>query len=202
MDRKQKKFDALKEIAHIGAGNASESLSQLTDKNIGVEFPEIEEHKIDEVPEILGDKEQMMTATSIRVLDKLEKNEAEELGRIALLMDFEDSKKLSKFLSGEETGERLNEEEISALKEMENILAGSCLEAVSEIVGERYYEGTPFFHVDLLGALMQALILDMIETHDELLIFKTQFHFEEEVDAYFIFFFTEKGYERILESIE
>jgi chemotaxis protein CheC len=203
MNSQEEKMDALREIAHIGAGNASNSLSQMTGKNIDVDFPEIKKHRIEKVPEILGDQDQLVTAASIQMHTELNGERKDNLGRIALIMDYDSSKKLATIISPEEEDkEGLTEMDISSLKELENVLAGTCLEAISDVIDYKLYESTPFFHVDMVGAVMQGMVLDMVETHDEILVFKTQFSTDEEIDAYFMFFFTEDGYECIIENLD
>lgn len=199
----EEKTDALREIAHIGAGNASNSLSKMTGKSIEVDFPEIEEHKIEEVPSILGDQDKMVAAASIQIHRELGGERNDNMGRLALIMDYDSSKELASLISGEDNDkEGLTEMDISAIKELQNVLAGTFLEAVSEVIDYKLYESTPFFHADMLGAVMEGVVIDMVETHDEILVFKTRFVSDEEVDAYFMFFFTEEGHEKILENID
>lgn len=203
MPSEKQKMDALREIAHIGAGNASNSLSEMTGSNIDVEFPEIQKYDIEEVPEILGDKDEIVTAASIQMHTELAEADNNNLGRIALIMDYDSSKKLASMISPiDEDKEGLTEMDISSLKELENVLAGTCLEAISEMIDREFYESTPFFHVDMMGAVMQGMVLDMVETHDEIIVFKTRFRCTEEVNAYFMFFFTETGYKAIIDNID
>jgi chemotaxis protein CheC len=203
MPSQEEKMDALREIAHIGAGNASNSLSEMAGTNIEVEFPEIEKYPIEDVPDIIGKKDDIVTAASIQMHTELAEADDNNLGRIALIIDYEGSKELASMISPvDEDAEGLTEMDISSLKELENVLAGTCLEAISDMIGRDLYESTPFFHVDMMGAVMQGMVLDMVETHDEIIVFKTRFQCTEEVNAYFMFFFTEKGYEAIIDNIE
>jgi len=47
-------IDALREVANIGAGHAATALSQMTNRRIGVNVPEIRIVRLEDVPELVA----------------------------------------------------------------------------------------------------------------------------------------------------
>ena len=68
---KELQLDALREVANIGAGHAATALSQLTDCRIMISVPEINVTRIEDVPEMLGEAEQVVTAVLMHMLGDL-----------------------------------------------------------------------------------------------------------------------------------
>src|SRR2546430_12581522 len=55
-------LDALKEVANIGAGHAATALSQLTHRRIMISVPEINIARLEEVPGLIGDPQEVVAA--------------------------------------------------------------------------------------------------------------------------------------------
>lgn len=191
----------------MGAGNASKALSEMTGHKIEVEFPDIEEKDITEIPGMLGRREKVFTniRVDVGVLEG-ESEEEEKLGTLMLVLEHESAKKLGEYLVGNEDKEEdgkieLTEQEESALKETGNILTGACLAAITEWVDLRLREGIPELHTDMLGATLDGVLLEMARENDEALVFRTEFNFKEELNAYFLFLFKPRGRELIIDRL-
>lgn len=201
MDVDDEKKDILQEIAHVGAGNASKALSELTGERIEVEFPSIETMRISDVPSELGGPANVVTSVVLEVdlEDARDKHKISGMGTLLLIFDDESAERLANYLTDENvSGEgpyELTELGESALKETGNILAGSALSAITEYVDLRLVEKIPHLETDMFGALLDNLLLELAWEEDEILVFRTKFLFEEEIDAVFLFLF-EPGVER------
>lgn len=196
-----RRLDALREIAHIGAGNASNSLSQMTGMDIDVTFPEIAWRAITEVPDALGDRAEPVTVVSMDIRAGTGAGEV-SLGRLLLLFDIPSAQKLAALLVGDDTdGEPLNPMQESALKETGNILAGNCLSAITEMVDLELRESVPHLKTDMLGSIMDNFLLEIAKEQDDVLVFRTEFRWEEHADAYFIFLFNPAGHKLILDRL-
>lgn len=200
-DIRDRRLDALREIAHIGAGNASSSLSQLTGADIDVTFPEIEWRTITEVPDAFGDRSAPITVVSMDVKAATETEEI-SLGRLLLLFDIPSAQKLARLLVDDDAdGDPLTPMQESALKETGNILAGNCLSAITDMVDLELRESVPHLKTDILGSIMDNFLLEIAREQDEVLVFRTEFQWEESADAYFIFLFNPAGHKRILDRL-
>src|SRR3989304_5432159 len=118
-DLKELQLDALKEVANIGAGHAATALSQLTERRIMINVPEIEITRLEDVPQTFGDPEAVVAAVLMHVLGDL-------TGRTLLLLPEANARLLCALLLRRKAGttEAIGPIEESGLKEAGNILAG------------------------------------------------------------------------------
>lgn len=201
MELDEQQMDILKEIGNIGAGNASDALSKMTDEKIDIDFPGMRAQKIKNIPETMGSRSKIHSLVRVSV-DVEKENEVINLGTLMLILDQESSKVLAGHLIGEtEDGNGLSQQEESALKETGNILAGATLSAMTQLVDLKLDEGVPELKTDMLGAVMDEILLKMAKEEDEALVFQTEFNFKEELNSYFIFLFSRKGRDLILDKI-
>src|SRR5947209_19915923 len=70
-DLKALQLDALKEVANIGAGHAATALSQLTHRRIMISVPEINIARLEEVPSLIGDPQEVVAAVLMHMLGDL-----------------------------------------------------------------------------------------------------------------------------------
>ncbi|MFB6175360.1 MAG: chemotaxis protein CheC [Candidatus Nanohalobium sp.] len=202
MEIDDEQLDKLREIGNIGAGNASNALSQMTDEKIDIGFPDIDAMRIEDIPERIGKRSKIHTL--IRVEVKVEREgEKVYLGTLMLILDMESAHVLAEHLLGKEVegGQQLTSQEESALKETGNILTGATLSAMTEWVDLKLQEEVPDIKTDMLGAVMDEILLKMARTEDEALVFQTDFSFREELNSYFIFLFSKNGRELILQEL-
>src|SRR5690606_4665748 len=64
-------LDGLREVANIGAGHAATALSQLTNRRITVDVPEIRVVPLESVPELIGKPDEAIAAVVMQVLGDL-----------------------------------------------------------------------------------------------------------------------------------
>src|SRR6266568_708487 len=70
-DLKALQLDALKEVANIGAGHAATALSQLTHRRIMISVPEINIARLEDVPGLIGDPQEVVAAVLMHMLGDL-----------------------------------------------------------------------------------------------------------------------------------
>lgn len=142
------RFDALREVANIGAGHAATALSTLTSTRIMISVPMVNVVPPgDFVPEIAPGEEvvavQMAMSGSIR-------------GRTVFLLPVAAGLRLAERMLRRQRGSstQLGELEQSALNEAGNILAGAYLTALSEFLQMRLMLSPPTLST---GDTMQVL---------------------------------------------
>ncbi|MFB6208011.1 MAG: chemotaxis protein CheC [Candidatus Nanohaloarchaea archaeon] len=202
MELDEKQLDTLREIGNVGAGNASTALSQMTSEKIEIDFPSIEVHDIENIPEVVGERSNIYTMIKVEVeVDREE--DTLYLGTLMLMLDLHSAKELAKHLTGQDDGdhEELTAQEKSALKETGNILTGATLTAMTEWIDLRLDESVPDIKTDMLGAVMDEILLKMAREEEQALMFRTNFNFKEELNAYFMFLFSRTGQELILDKL-
>lgn len=173
-DLKEIQLDALREVANIGAGHAATALSQLTDRRIMISVPEINVTRIEDVPDLLGDPEEIVTAVLMHMLGDL-------TGRTLLLLPQSDARLLCDMLLRKERGTTtdFSELEQSSLKEAGNILGGAYMNALSDFMGMMLLPSVPSLVIDLAGAVLTSSMLNFGVDRDFVLCVETEFHFHD-----------------------
>ncbi len=64
-------FDALREVANIGAGHAATALSQMIDRTIMISVPEVSVTPLEDVPGVIGDPEEVTAAVLMQMMGDL-----------------------------------------------------------------------------------------------------------------------------------
>src|SRR5690554_5753874 len=121
--------DAIKEVCNIGAGHAATVLSQLMKKKVTMTVPQVNLVALSEVGDILGQPEDPMVGIYLRVF-------GDAPAKVLYLFPREEALFLAGFLLEEEERGKgddnfLGEMEVSALKEIGNILTGAYVYAFS-----------------------------------------------------------------------
>src|SRR5438445_10636113 len=70
-DLKALQIDALREVANIGAGHAATALSQMTNRRIMISVPRINIARLEEVPDLLGNPQEVVAAVLMHMLGDL-----------------------------------------------------------------------------------------------------------------------------------
>lgn len=200
-------FDALKELANVGAGNATVALSNLLKKHIKLSVSDARIVDISQVPEIVGDEEKVMTGILIMlkggisgcVMFLFDTGSVDKMLDILFekFPDFRSEKKIKKNLT-----EEFNEMEISAIMEVGNIISGAYLKALSDMTDITINVSVPMLQMDMVGSIMSVPAIQMGEEVDKLLLIDT--HFSEDIDfnGYYIFIPDEASNKKMLESLQ
>lgn len=202
IDLGDKKLDALKELSNIGAGKASESLSEIIGEKVEVEFPKVEIEEADELTNFIGEDMGQATAIAVEMYTDLEGDKGEYLGRVILILEQDSAKALSDIMIGQEheKGE-LTEMHKAALGEAGNILGGHCFTATSKILKFDIFESQPIIESGDISKIKEELVLDINNKEEGLAIFDTSFHSDKDISAYFLMLFNEKGCQKVLNEI-
>lgn len=193
----QKYFDVLKEIGNIGAGNAMTALSQMLQCKIDMKVPQVKLLDFNEVCSLMGGEEQVMLGIYLAV-------EGDITGSIMFLVEKSSAKHLvNKVMMGYGTseGDDLNEMELSAMKEISNIITGAYLNSLSTLTNLTIFPSPPDLTMDMAGAILSVPAIDFGIIGDNILLIQSQFYDEVEIDGYFILIPDLESYGKILTSL-
>jgi chemotaxis protein CheC len=167
-------LDALKEVANIGAGHAATALSQLTDRRIMIDVPEIMVTDLDGLADLLVATDRVVAAVLMHMLGDL-------TGRTLLMIPEENAKLLCDLLLKRDPGttQSFDELERSGLKEAGNILGGAYMNALSDFMGMMLLPSVPSLAIDLASAVVTTAHLSFGRDRDYVFCVETDFHFEE-----------------------
>jgi len=163
-DLNEMHIDVLKEIGNIGSGNASTALSSMIGKEILIKMPSVKILGFQEAIENNGSPEDLVAAVLIRL-----KNEVE--GMILLLVQKEFAEIILNIFFQKTDIDllALDENDISALSEVGNIMGSSYISAIGTLTGLEVGVEAPSFAVDMLGAIMSVPAIEFGEVGDKLL---------------------------------
>lgn len=189
-------FDVLKELGNIGAGNATTALAQMLQCKVDMKVPQVKLLDFDEVGAVMGGEEQIMAGIYLCV-------EGDITGSIMFLLEKKSARHLVTKLMGMDMGneEDFNEIEISALKEIGNIITGAYLNSLSMITNLKIYPSVPDLTIDMAGAILSVPAIEFGTLGDKLLLIQTQFTDDCELDGYFILVPDMESYVKILGAL-
>ena len=172
-DLKTLQLDALKEVANIGAGHAATALSQLTNRRIMISVPQINIVPLEDVPEQLGNPQEVVAAVLMHMLGDL-------TGRTLLLFPELVGRRLCDMLLRRPLGTTAGFDVIeqSCLKEAGNILSGAYMNALSEFMGMLLLPSVPSLVVDLSAAVLTTAYLNFGHDRDYVFCVETEFHID------------------------
>ena len=101
----------------------------------------------------------------------------------------------------ESTGEGFSEMELSALKEIGNIIAGSYLSALSTMTNLMITPSVPYIAVDMAAAILSVPAIQFGQFGDNALLIETEFGDDVMIEGYFILLPDEDSYDKILQSL-
>ena len=162
-------LDVLKEIGNIGSGNAATALSQLLNRSIDMQVPQVRLMVADAI-ESLGSPDKLVVGILIRL-----KGDAD--GMIMFLLEEAFAKTIVTGLTGERSFSlyELNADDISVLSEIGNIMGGSYVNAIADLSGMTIDMSVPALTTDMLGAIMTVPATELSEAYERVLMISEQF---------------------------
>ena len=94
-----------------------------------------------------------------------------------------------------------SEMELSAMKEIGNIIAGSYLSALSTMTNLVITPSVPYIAVDMAAAILSVPAIQFGQFGDNALLIETEFGDEVMMEGYFILLPDEDSYDKILQSL-
>jgi chemotaxis protein CheC len=163
-------IDVLREIGNIGAGNAATALAKMLNRKIDMEVPRVKILEFKDVSETLGGAEIPVVGILLKVTGDL-------TGNIMFILQQKDAGMLVNMLMGRPMGviEEFTEIDISALKEVGNILAGSYLSSLSTLTNLKILPSVPDMAIDMAGAILSVPAIEFGKVGDTVLYIETEF---------------------------
>ncbi|RNB77409.1 chemotaxis protein CheC [Brevibacillus panacihumi] len=162
-------FDVLREIGNIGAGHAATALSQLMQKAIDMKVPQVRIIPFDEVADCVGGAENVVVTVFLRV-------EGDSPGNMFFILDLDSARHLLTQITGiNKEVEEWDELQVSALREVGNILTGSYLSSLADLTKLNLQPSVPGLAVDMAGAILSYGLYALGQSGDFALTIDTAF---------------------------
>ena len=175
-------IDVLREIGNIGSGNAATSLAAMLGARVDMNIPKVEILNVEELANTVGGPETQVVGILFSLHEDFEGMmmflTEKRFAHLVLnvLMD----KQFDKF-------EDLGEMDISALKEVGNIMVSAYVGAISQMTNMKIALSPPSIAIDMVGALLNVPAVEIEKYGDKALFIQDGFiNGSEQVTSYLL----------------
>lgn len=179
MDRSQKEFDILAELASISAGNAGGSISKFFDSQTQVIKPEVSLVALESFTKAVTDPTAKVTAIVLKIDHDLN-------GVFLMCLNPEQVNVLQELLSRKY--QILLVADQNYLQEFGNILCGTAINSLSKFLHLTITCSIPAIATDTFTSLASSVVSELGKSDNEVLFFKSTFVFENiELKTFILF---------------
>ena len=182
-------IDVLREIGNIGAGNATTSLASMINEQIDMNVPKVELMEASKLSSAICPEDEIIVGIFLEVTHDI-------TGSMMFLMRMDSAHYLVNKLMGRDP-----EMDLSAMKEIGNIITASYLSALSSMTNLTILPSVPYIAVDMAGAILSVPAIQFGQYGNNALLIETEFGDERMINGYFILMPEEESYAKILSSL-
>ena len=189
-------FDVLKEIGNVGAGNAMTAIASMLGIRIDMNVPKVELLEVSKLGSAICPEEEIIVGIFLEVQTDIN-------GSMMFLMKMDSARFLVNKLMGRNTEDEkeFDEMDLSALKEIGNIIAASYLNALSVMTNLMITPSIPYIAVDMAASILSVPAISFGQFGDNALLIQTEFGDDVMISGYFILMPEQDSYEKILTAL-
>lgn len=189
-------MDVLREIGNIGAGNATTAVAQMLGTRLDMEVPKVELMLASELGGAICNEEEEIVGIFLEVQGDID-------GSMMFLMKMKSAHIIVNrlMMRDVEYSEPFSEMDLSALKEIGNIIAASYLSALATLTQMKIVPSVPHISVDMAAAILSVPAIMFGQYGDNALFIETEFGDEKEMQGYFILMPEQDSYAKILNAL-
>jgi len=169
-------LDVFKEIGNIGSSSAATALSKIVDKRVKLSLPRVQVLRFDEITKIVGGEETL-------VIGILQPMHGDLTGNILFLLGLQQAHDLAALLLSQMLNVKsppaepgvFSEMEMSALREIGNIMISSYLSAISAMTNLKIIPKVPEMALDMAAAILSVLTIEFGKVGDSVLYIASEF---------------------------
>ena len=188
--------DVLREIGNIGAGNATTAVANMLGLRIDMKVPSVEFIEVEKIGGVIGSEEQIVVGIMLGIETDIE-------GSMMFLMDIPSAHHLVNrmMMRDPDYDAEFDEMDMSAIKEIGNIIAGSYLSAISGLTNLTITPTVPFVAIDMAAAILSVPAIQFGMQGDNALIIETEMGDDVDINGYFILMPEGDSYSKILSAL-
>lgn len=173
--------DVLKEIGNVGAGNAMTAIASMLGIRIDMNVPKVELLEVSKLGSAICPEEEIIVGIFLEVQTDIN-------GSMMFLMKMDSARFLVNKLMGRNTEDEkeFDEMDLSALKEIGNIIAASYLNALSVMTNLMITPSIPYIAVDMAASILSVPAISFGQFGDNALLIQTEFGDDVMISGYFI----------------
>ncbi len=189
-------MDVLKEIGNIGSGNATTAIANMLNLKLNMNVPKVKLMNVQQLGSAISDEEETIVGIFLGLEQDIE-------GSMMFLLKLDSAHYLVNRLMGTEKQgtTEFSEMELSALKEIGNIIAGSYLSALSTMTNMVIAPTIPYIAVDMAAAILSVPAIMFGQYGDNALLIETEFGDDVMIEGYFVLLPELDSYDKILQSL-
>ncbi len=188
--------DVLREIGNIGAGNATTAIASMLGNKIDMKVPNVKLMEVSNLGSAICAEEDTIVGIFLEVQNDIE-------GSMMFLLDLESGHYMVNKLMGKapDCQDDFDEMDLSALKEIGNIIAASYLSALASLTGLVISPSIPFIAVDMAASILSVPAIQFGQFGDNALMIQTEIIGDFAINGYFILMPEQDSYDKILTSL-
>lgn len=189
-------MDILTELGNIGAGNATTAVADMLSLKIDMKVPKVKLLGFNELATAICPEDEVIAGIYFMVTGGIE-------GSMMFLLPMKSAHYLVNTLMMRdlEYEEPFDEMDLSALKEVGNIIAGSYLSALAELTHMMISPSTPAVAIDMEASILSVPAIEFGQYGDDALLIETEIAGDINIDGYYILLPEPDSYEKILSSL-
>lgn len=188
--------DVLREIGNIGAGNATTAIASMLSIRVNMNVPKVELMEAPKLVSAICEEDELVVGIFLEIGTDIE-------GSMMFLLKLDSARYLVNKLMMRDTDceSDFDEMELSALKEIGNIIAGSYLSALSTMTNLVITPSIPYIAVDMAASVLSVPAIEFGRFGDHALLIETEFGDDVLIDGYFILMPERDSYDKILTAL-
>ncbi|MBC7086466.1 MAG: chemotaxis protein CheC [Methanomethylovorans sp.] len=161
-------YSALKEISNIGIGNAVTSLATMLQSEVKIMTPDLNVSRIEKVADFSGGADKIVSGVLMKLFGSVR-------GYMVMLLPPESAQLICNTIIQEENSDITNPMNESLISEVGHILGSTYMTAFSDFLGVDVFASTPFHTYDMIGAIMDNILIQMSQEVEYAIILDTLF---------------------------
>ncbi len=188
--------DVLRELGNIGAGNATTAIASMLSIRINMNVPKVALMEASKMGSSICPEDEIIVGVFLEVQGNIE-------GSMMFLLKMDSAYYLVNRLMGRDVNYQgdFDEMDLSALKEIGNIIAGSYLSALSAMTNLVITPSIPYIAVDMTASILSVPAIEFGRYGEHALLIETEFGNEVMINGYFILMPERSSYEKILQAL-
>ncbi|MCM1257440.1 MAG: chemotaxis protein CheC [Roseburia sp.] len=188
--------DVLREIGNIGAGNATTAIASMLGLRIDMNVPKVELMDAAKLGSAICPEDEIIVGIFLEVQTDIQ-------GSMMFLLKMGSAQYLVNKLMMRDVDYKaeFDEMDLSALKEIGNIIAASYLSALSGMTRLTITPSIPYIAVDMAASILSVPAIQFGQFGDNALLIETEFGDDVMIDGYFILMPEQDSYDKILTAL-